>query len=229
MNPKRRRGVGIRKWLIAALKDYAKQQQEILSSQGKSKKLSHTSVFNLILRGQLEPIRDYERYKEGGDDARKGVSMPEDLWLAVKDYGERRGKGESDTKVVCKILVGKIDPIPSESIEEGIRRAREREAVRAKESPQVQSDDSSNEESGSRKSVKKRQKSITDKPIIEVLESSQEEIQSQEEVIIQQREEVTKRSDERGRPLSQGVPVNERPLEKKINPDDDSYGGIFNL
>lgn len=181
MSTKRRRGIGIRRWLVSALKDYAKSND--ISS--------HTTAANKILRGKLAPLSEYAKYKDGGDETKQGVSMPEELWLAIKDYGKQRGNGESDAKVMCKILVGKIGPIPPKSIEEGKRLAREREAGR------------------------------------DPIESSKKkEAHSQEQIILEEREEQSKG---RVRPLSRGVPVSCQTSEKKINPEDDSYGGVFNF
>lgn len=180
MSTKRRRGIGIRRWLVSALKDYAK-------SNGVS---SHTTAANKILRGKLAPISEYAKYKDGGDKTKRGVSMPEELWLAIKDYGKQRGNGESDAKVMCKILVGKIGPIPQKSIEEGKRLAREREAGR------------------------------------DPIESSKKKGTHSQRIILEEREEQSKR---RVRPLSRGVPVSCQTPEKKIDPEDDSYGGVFNF
>ncbi len=126
MSVKRRRGIGMRKWLVAALKDVAKRQSAELT-----KPVSHTSIANEILRGKLPPISAYEKYKENGDCAKQGVSMQEELWLAVKEYSKERAKGEGDAKISCKIIVGKIPPVPEHCIEAGKRLARQREKERA--------------------------------------------------------------------------------------------------
>lgn len=244
MSFKRRRGIGIRKWLVSALKDYSKREDVP----------SHTAAVNRILRGKLAPIRDYEIYKNGGDNTKQGVSMPEELWLALKDYASFRGKGESYTKVACKILVGKIGPVPSRSIEEGKRLARLRESERAErlgipiiESASEPKVEAANDAHASvepepaapvvttpatlsepvtdpKVEPKPKRKKKAKKAKIAQRESEP----SQEEIILAERED-SERTDERGRPLSHGVPVAEKALEKKINPDDDSYGGVFNL
>lgn len=196
MGSKRRRGIGIRKWLVTALQEYAKKEGIA----------SHTAAFSLILRGQLAPLPEYEKYKNG-DNANQDVSMQEELLLALKDYCHQREKNESTTKVASKVLVGMIVPIPPQSIEEGMRLARIREAERE-----------ANGETGKAK----KKKVVTAKIEVEVGSS-------QEEMILQEREIEIKRVGDNGRPLSQGVPVREKPIEKKINPEDDSYGGVFNF
>lgn len=141
MSVKRRRGIGIRKWLVAALKDYAKRE-------GIS---SHTSAANEILRGKIPPILSYERYREDGDCTKQGVSMPEELWLAIKEYAKERGEGENYTMIACKIIVGKIMPIPPHCIMEGERLARKREADRP-------------EQSREKKKIEKKAKLVEKKP-----------------------------------------------------------------
>lgn len=230
----------MRKWLVVALKDYAKREGVP----------SHTAAVNRILRGKLAPIRNYESYKEGGSDAKQGVSMTEELWLALKDYASRRGKGESYTKIACKILVGKIGCIPLVSIEEGKRLARIREDERAKKleiplaesasEPKMQAANDTRAfiapepiavaesvaEPVAESKIKPKSKKEKKRKATEIAQTQSEP--SQEEIILAEREWAEKK-DERGRPLSNGVPVAERTLEKKINPDDDSYGGVFNL
>jgi len=195
MSLKRRRGIGMRTWLVAALKDCAK-------AEGIK---SHTAVANKILQGKIGPIRSYEQYKEKFEHTKQGVSMPEELWLALKAYSKGRGKGESDTQVACKIIVGKIPSIPEECIQQGKREAREREADRATLEP--------------------------DPPKVEdAAVTATAEVDSKEEQKIVEKCSEEKK-DENGRALSRGEPVDEEAgsSERKINPDDDFYGGVFNM
>lgn len=207
VSTKRRRGIGLRRWLVSAMKHYAKRE-------GVS---AHTTIVNRILRGEMHPLPDYERYKEGGDETKQDVSMPEELWLAVKDYSHRRGKGESSGKIATRILVGLLEPIPLISIEEGKRQARVREAERlAKGYEPILP------KKKVKKKAKKKSNGSAKKNWIHGCDPSQEE------VILQEREELDKKK-ANARPLSQGVPVEKKVSEKKINSDDDSYGGIFNF
>ena len=259
MSVKRRRGIGIRKWLIVALKDVAKSRSEHLG-----KPVSHTSVANKILRGKLPPISAYGKYKENGDCTKQGVSMPEELWLAIKEYSKEREKGEGDTKITCKIIVGKIRPIPEHCIEAGKRIARHREDDRAKppvkktpepESPFAPwSPDPKPKEKAKKKAKKKAfSKGAIQKAEQEVAQrvedgapeldgstglppgtSSREfldtvQSDSQEEKILDDR--TDRKLDEDGRVLSKGEPMGEHrgAKEREINPDAAHYGGVFKM
>ena len=118
---KRRRGVGVKKWLIAALKEAAEM--------GGHK--SHTQVANKIWTGKLAPLDgSCRRFKSEVDSGSQGISMREAQWLALKVYAERRGEGESTSQIANKILVGKIEPLPKDCIDRGKSWAKEREDER---------------------------------------------------------------------------------------------------
>ena len=225
MSVKRRRGIGFRKWLVVALKDYAKRVKIVSPSKGI---VSHTTVTNRILRGKIPPIPSYEKYKDD-DRTKQGISMPEELWLALKAYGKQRGKDESDTQVACKIIVGKIPPIPKHCIEEGERLARQREADRAlnptkSKRPKKKKAEKKGKESDDHSCETELPPGASSK---EPLGSVKEELQ--ERKILD--EQTERKHDKNGRRLSKGEPFDEKKGSKdqSINPDDDFYGGIFNI
>ncbi len=181
MSEKRRRGIGIRKWLILAIQEYAKEHGL----------KSHTVTVSKILRGELKPIQSFEKYKNEKNDIKQGVSMQEELWLALKDYASNLH--DKDARVAHKILIGEIGPIPKGSLKEGEKLARKREELRT---------------------LKKEES------------NSIELVQDQ---IVQDLESEPKK-DADNRTLSKGVPIDQlKPEDKKINPDDDFYSGVFNI
>jgi len=119
-NAKRRRGIGVKKWILEALKDAVE----------KGGHKTPTELANKIWRGDTAPIEDAKRFKREGLQGSKGVSMREELWLALKVYAEERGKGESSQKVANMILVGRIPPLPHQCVARGSDWAREREQER---------------------------------------------------------------------------------------------------
>ena len=200
---KRRRGIGVKKWVVAALKERA-------SSDGFA---SHTQVANQIWQGLLSPLdADCRRFKSDFPDGSKGVSMREELWLAIKAYADLRGKGESTQNVANKILVGKVDPIPYECIARGSEWAREREEVRIKD--------------GERNPIPK--KKATTKP--------KKKATAKSDVVVEEREAESEGQDrsfgERKRKLSTGSPPDspsDKPRERTITPDVEILGGVFYL
>lgn len=212
MSVKRRRGIGIRKWLVAALRDHAKKEGLP----------THTAAANKILRGKTSPIKSYEQYKNGGDDTKQGVSMPESLWLALKAYREARGRGENDTQLACKIIVGKVESIPKRYIDEGEFQARDRESKRStvNEPPKKKPEKKKPEK---KKPAKKKPKKKPSPPPVAVKEKSQEI-----EIIESRTEE---KLDEYGRALSKGAPFDKNGghSNREIDPDDDHFGGVFNM
>lgn len=200
---KRRRGVGVKKWIIDALKEAAQM--------GGHK--SHTQVANKIWAGKLAPldINICRRFKSESKYGSQGVSMREAQWLALKVYAEQRGEGENTSQIANKILVGVIGPIPDNCIDRGKTWAKEREEERAadeKESPTPKS---------KKKAAKKARK-----------QSDEDDKEKTEDVPDSGREPFSKRSKKK---LSQGHErePSKTPEQKEITPDAEYFGGIFSL
>lgn len=199
---KRRRGIGIKKWIVAALKERA-------SSEGLK---SHTQVAKKIWTGKLDPLNaDCRRFKSDFPDGSQGVSMREDLWLAIKVYAERRGKDESAQQVANKMLVGKADPIPADCIARGKEWTAEREKARVKEGE-------------SNPIPKKKAAPKPKKP----KKTKSEEIVEEREA----REDREGSFGRRKRKLSTGSapdPQENERRERTITPDVEILGGVFYL
>ena len=260
---KRRRGIGIKSWIIEALTEYALEQSADLPPK---KRLSHTTVANKIWRGRLKPIdrNRAHRCKENGGLKRKGVSMPEWLWLAIKAYAEQRGKGESNSLVASRILLGKIPPVPKDCVEAGERQAQLREGERephgGKEPPkrdrsskaareaQEAKREAENElkklerEAAKREREKKRAQRAEEKAARAAEKKrAREENEAAKEAAKRKKKEEQNgaaqeelkegKLDERGIPLSKGHPIDEEKDSKNrtVNPDDDFFGGVFNM
>lgn len=203
---KRRRGVGVKKWLIAALKEAA--------IMGGHK--SHTQVANKIWTGKLGPLDSgCRKFKSEVESGSQGISMREAQWLALKVYAERRGEGESTSQIANKILVGKIEPLPKDCIDRGKSWAKEREGERAADE---EKNPTPKPEKKTKKKTAKKAKAQSDKSIKEKSESASD---SGTEPF----------SKKRKRKLSQGH-VREpsgTPEQKTITPDAEYFGGIFSL
>ncbi len=258
-------------WIVDALQEYAENLPPSEKKKGeKGKKVSHTTIANKIWQGKIDPINTARAcwHKKHGESGRKGVSMPEWLWLAIKIYAERRDKGELNSFVAGRILIGKIPPVPKDCIEEGERQAHlrenERETHGGKEPPKrdrfskaakearevkrkaehelkgLEREEAKREkekrraqlakEKAARAAEKKheREKKKAAKEAKEERIASSISSSAQEEVLDQRARE---KLDERGNPLSKGESIDTRDEanSRTVNPDDDFYGGVFNM
>jgi len=264
VNTKRRRGIGVKIWLIEALKEIADQEP------AKGGRVTPTSVANQIWKGKRDPIvlkRACRLKKESKEPhAKKGISTQEWLWLAIKEYGEMRN--ESASKVAALMLVGKIPPVPAECIKVGKQKAMQREQERAlhggKEPPSRRSGVSKERQEARRlareaKEAAREQKRFEREKAKEdrrlARQAAKEEKKKEREAAKREKErqrkakqkekEEKKRSqrdvtvtnekekekvDERGYPLSKGQPFcRDEDKDRKVNPNDDFFGGIFNM
>ena len=189
----------MKKWILEALKD------AVLNGGYKTP----TEVANKIWRGEISPVTDARRFKREDLKGSKGVSMREELWLALKVYAEKRGEGESSQKVANMVLVGKIPKIPDECMARGREWAREREQERIKKQ--------SLEEKEPKKKVEKKTKEAK-------VEKKIEEAPPREE-------RKTPPKHIRSKAPSQGTKreAQDETESKKINPDADYFGGTFYL
>ena len=262
---KRRRGIGVKIWLIDALQEYA--QGLPASDKKKGKKPSHTTVANKIWQGKIDPVKPARAcwHKKRGEHSRKGVSMPEWLWLAIKAYAEKLDETWSHSMVAAKILLGRVPPVPKECIEIGLKQARERESEREAHGgnePPHRSAKGVNEarreereakkaqrqlerEAEKREKEKKRAQRAEEKAVRaaerkraregkEVAKRKEKEEQNGSAVSTEQeelKEWAGEKLDERGIPLSKGQPIDEEGESKNriVNPDDDFFGGVFNM
>lgn len=199
---KRRRGIGIKEWVVAALKERA--------AEGGCK--SHTEVATKIWLGEASPLeKGCRKHKAEFPEGSKGVSMREEVWLALKVYADNREGDDSSQKVANMILVGKLPSLPHDCIVRGREWATERESERLNEA----------KSEGSNRSSKSKKKIEGEEP--------DHDKAAPEDIIEEERERSFGR---RKRKLSQGsLPhyTDEERRERELTLDVEILGGVFNL